>query len=84
MIQNSVIDPSAVCTSEDLLCQGCPLGNALSVVLPHAHTAFHTGAPQVRSVVRKAGIYCDCDLSNNKMQKKVRGGGGGNPCGSWS
>ena len=70
IIQNSVIDPSAVCAGEGLLCQECLLGNALSV-LPHAHTAFHTGTPQVRSVVRKAGIYCDCDLSNNKMQKKV-------------
>ena len=38
---------------------------------PHFSPSFHT---QVRATVRKAGIYCDTDLSNNKMQKKVRAG----------
>ena len=29
-------------------------------------------AQDVRRQLRKAGLYCDADLSNNKMQKKVR------------
>ena len=29
-------------------------------------------AQHVRSIIRKEGIHCDADLSNNKMQKKVR------------
>ena len=29
-------------------------------------------ALEVKSAVRKAGLYCDADLSNTTMQKKVR------------
>lgn len=46
-----------------------PLGQVM--VVPITDKAYEY-AQDVRRQLRKAGLYCDADLSNNKMQKKVR------------
>ena len=44
------------------------------MVVPITDKSYEYGQ-QVRSMIRKAGIHCDVDVSNNQMQKKVRTGG---------
>ena len=50
------------------------------MVVPITDKSYEYGQ-QVRSMIRKAGIHCDVDVSNNKMQKKVRTCSMVNECG---
>ena len=49
----------------------CPLVLSQVMVVPITDKSYEYGQ-QVRLMIRKAGIHCDVDVSNNKMQKKVR------------